>query len=181
MRRLISVFLLAIGLIGCQSMSASKYPVAPPFQGWSSMGRNYSMLDVTRSENLVAVFVDIDDPNGVQVLRELRKVQDANPTGLQFLGVVDYPPLKIENLEANNPDIIPVISDPDRRIMQKYKVGFSPTIVLIEKGAQWRKTWNGLHEGFLAELQTELSDCDPSVSLSKSTEVKPVPDGKPLL
>lgn len=181
MRLQISPLLFAIGLIGCQSSAASKFPTAPPFQGWSSLGRNYSMLDVTRSENLVAVFVDIDDPNGVQVLRELRKVQDANPTGIQFLGVVDYPPLQIENLQANNPDIIPVISDPDRRIMQKYNVGISPTIVLIEKGAQWRKTWKGLRDGFLAELQAELSDCDPTVTLSKTTEVKPVPDGKPLL
>ena len=155
--RLGTCCVLATMISGCGWFRSPAGPLAPPFQGSSGDGKQYSMLDMTRSNRLLVVFIRPDGKVGTGALTTAKKIQTligADKIGV--LAVVATPVSGFESWASKKVPPIPAISDPDLRTTQIYKALTSPTFQVIEQGGILGPAIAGSDATSMAELETAL-------------------------
>ncbi len=143
---------------GCGNLWGSDKPLAPPFAGLGSDGEYHSMLDVTRTRDMLVVFIHPDCEVGIDALRALEKIQTATGARrLGVLGVVAVPVSQFDLWHSKTSPAVPSIADADRRFAAAYKATVSPTFQFIKKGGELGRSWKGLSRATVSEIATEIN------------------------
>lgn len=134
-----SLWLVAL-LAGCSPQSDLKNP-SPRFRGKSYDKKHYSLFDLTKAGPVLALFLDIDDPEAAREIGRLRQVRDANK-GLAVVAIVRaeeeqlYAWCRAEEKAWNFDRTMPIIPDQFGQFIQQFGAKKSREAAVVNKSTE---------------------------------------------
>jgi peroxiredoxin len=131
-------------------------PVAP-FSAWGHDGKQYGGQSLVGNSPTVLVFIKKDCPCSVEFEPFFHRLERCYKGQVRFFGVIDGSVADARRYAEANGVPYPVLADPDRTLIARFKAENGGYVVLLKPGGVVDTLWPGCSVAMMNELGHKIS------------------------
>jgi peroxiredoxin len=128
-----------------------------PFTAWGHDGKQYNGQRFVGKSPTVLVFIKKDCPCSVEFEPSFHRLERCYRGQVRFLGVIDGSVADARRYAQDNRVPYPVLADPDRTIITRFKAENGGYVALLKPGGVVDTLWPGCSAEMMKELGHKLS------------------------
>lgn len=130
---------------------------APTFSAPGSDGKTHTLASLTAKGPAFLYFIKDGCPVNAEAVVYMNRLADAYKGKATFVGVINADKSGYERWNKTYKSPMPVLLDPDLKIIRSYKASASPWVVEVTKDGTIGQVWKGYSSKSLGEIGTKLA------------------------